>query len=400
MKNQIIKNFGIGVIFAVVLYTATFYFQELNRANEFNEFLEDASTISALHSTNAVNFTEILDFSEVDRESFESLLGQIQSNSQEAYQLLHNNNIDFTSKEKQLLEIATSSWLDGIELFQASITTLIDNPRTLKIEESIAQSIVSLSIGDRSYAEFLFLLKQNASIDGTFLPNFYQIEYIGLEDNSYQFADLLVDKAKSSSGGLFLQKNLAITGTEFTPMPITFTEDGAAVLLDEPTSLQVVISNEGNVEIYDAVVLILVTDEFEETVYEFQAKINSIGPKESKIFLSDTINIEKGVVHEWFVKIEEIVPVTTAIKLIPQNIMIIAKNLPRPVVGDISPYPTVVIVTIAHQSEFPKFENSPPSIIDIINPPTIQVDIMPKITLKRLFLFSCSNIYYCNLIKT
>ena len=298
MKSSIIKNFGIGVVLAVVLYTATFYFQEFNRANEFNKFLEDASTISELHSTNAVNFREILDFSEVDRESFERLLGQIQSNSQESYQLLQNSNIDFTSKEKQLLEIATSSWLDGGELFQASITTLIDNPSTLKIEESIAQSIVSLSIGDKAYAEFLFLIKLNASIDGTFLPNFYQIEYIGLEDNSYKFADLLVDKAKSSSGGLFLQKNLAITGTEFTPMPITFTEDGAAVLLDEPTALQVVISNEGNVEIYDVVVLVLVTDEYGETVYEFQTKINSIGPKESKIFLSDTINIEKGVVHE------------------------------------------------------------------------------------------------------
>jgi hypothetical protein len=306
MKSNIIKNFGIGVVLAVAFYTATFYFQELNRANEFNEFLENASTISELHSKNVVNFREILDFSEVDRESFERLLSQIQSNSQESYQLLQNSNIDFTSKEKQLLEIATSSWLDGVELFQASITTLIDNPSTLKIEESIAQSIVSLSIGDKAYAEFFFLIKQNASIDGTFLPNFYQIEYIGLEDNSYKFADLLVDKAKSSSGGLFLQKNLAITGTEFTPMPITFTEDGAAVLLDEPTALQVVISNEGNVEIYDVVILVLVTDEYGETVYEFQTKINSIGPKESKIFLSDTINIEKGVVHEWFVKIEEI----------------------------------------------------------------------------------------------
>ena len=306
MKSSIIKNFGIGVALAAVLYTSIFYFQEFNRATEFNEFLDDASTVAKLHSTNADNFREILDFSEVDRESFEILLGQIQSNSQEAYQLLQNNNINFTSKEKQLLEIATSSWLDGVELFQASITTLIDNPSTLKTEESIAQSIVSLSIGDKAYAEFLFLIKQNASIDGTFLPNFYQIEYIGLEDNSYKFADLLVDKAKSSSGGLFLQKNLAITGTEFTPMPITFTEDGAAVLLDEPTSLQVVISNEGNVEIYDVVVLVLVTDEYGETIYEFQTKINSIGPKESKIFLSDTINIEKGVVHEWFVKIEEI----------------------------------------------------------------------------------------------
>ena len=306
MNNSLLKNFGFGILIAGVLYTATFYFQELNSANDFNEFLEDASTISGLHNINAVNFKEILDFSEVDRESFERLLSQIQSSSQEAYQLLQNSNVEFTSKEKQLLEIAVSSWLDGVELFQVSIITLIDNPSTLKIEESIAQSILSLSIGDKAYEEFLFLINQNASIDGTFLPNLYQIDYIGLEGNSYKFADLIVDKAKSSTGGLFLQKNLAITGTEFTPVPITFTEDGAAVLLDEPTSLQVVISNEGNVEIYEVVALVLVTDEYGETVYEFQTKINSIGPKESKIFLSDTINIEKGVLHEWFIKIEEI----------------------------------------------------------------------------------------------
>ena len=306
MNNNLMKNFGFGILIAGILYTATFYFQELNSANDFNEFLEDASTISGLHNINSTNFKEILDFSEVDRESFERLLSQIQSSSQEAYQLLQNSNVEFTSKEKQLLEIAVSSWLDGVELFQVSIITLIDNPSTLKIEESIAQSILSLSIGDKAYEEFLFLINQNASIDGTFLPNLYQIDYIGLEGNSYKFADLIVDKAKSSTGGLFLQKNLAITGTEFTPVPITFTEDGAAVLLDEPTSLQVVISNEGNVEIYEVVALVLVTDEYGETVYEFQTKINSIGPKESKIFLSDTINIEKGVLHEWFIKIEEI----------------------------------------------------------------------------------------------
>ena len=128
MNNSLMKNFGFGILIAGVLYTATFYFQELSSANDFNEFLEDASTISGLHNINAANFKEILDFSEVDRESFEGLLSQIQSSSQEAYQLLQNSNVDFTSKEKQLLEIAVSSWLDGVELFQVSIITLIDNP--------------------------------------------------------------------------------------------------------------------------------------------------------------------------------------------------------------------------------------------------------------------------------
>ena len=103
-----------------------------------------------------------------------------------------------------------------------------------------------------------------------------------------------------------IRDSLAVAGTEFVPMPIAFTEDDVAVLLDEPVALQVVISNEGNIDSYDIVVLILVTDEFGETVYESQNKISSIGPKESKIFLTDTINIEKGVQHEWFIKIEEI----------------------------------------------------------------------------------------------
>ena len=306
MKNNIFKITGLTLIIAVLSYASITYFDELNQAEEFNQFLSDAATISEIHNLNSENFKELLDFSEVSRERFENNINDIRNNSQEAYQLLNTNNVEYTSKEKQLLEIAVNSWLEGIELFEISIITLIDNPNSINIEESIAQSIIDLSIGDEAYSEFLFLLRQNASIEGTFLPNFYKIEYIGIEDNSYQFADLLVDKAKRSTGGLFLQKNLAVAGTEFVPMPIAFTEDDVAVLLDEPVALQVVISNEGNIDSYDIVVLILVTDEFGETVYESQNKISSIGPKESKIFLTDTINIEKGVQHEWFIKIEEI----------------------------------------------------------------------------------------------
>ena len=306
MKNNILKVTGLIILIAFLTYVLITYFDELNQAEEFNQFLADAASISEIHNLNAENFRQLLDFSEVSREKFESKVNKIRTNSQEAYQLLNISNSEYTSKEKQLLEIAVNSWLEGIELFEVSITTLIDNPNTVNIEEPIAQSIVDLSIGDEAYSEFLFLIRQNALIEGIFLPNFYQIEYVGIEDNSYQFADLLVDKAKKSTGGLFLQKNLAISGTEFVPMPIAFTEDNASVLLDEPVSLQVVISNEGNVDSYDIVVLILVTDEFEETVYESKNKISSIGPKESKIFLTDPINIEKGIQHEWFIKIEEI----------------------------------------------------------------------------------------------
>ena len=291
---------GIGSVFIFS------YYQNFTKQQEYNNFLEKAGLVSALHYEAADKFKTVLDFSEVSREDFESTLDQIITSSKEAYNIINNIDSKTTSREQELLDIATTHWLKGIELFDVSIISLIDNPNSEKIQESIAQSIADFSIGDRAYDEFLFLIKQNSSNEGIFLPVLYTIEYVGIEDNSYRFADLLVDKAQSGSGGLFLRQNLAISGAEFNPNQLAQTEEGYSVLQNDKVELQIVLTNEGNVDAYDVVILVLVTDEFGDTVHEQQAKINSIGPQESRIFYSDAIDIEPGVVHEWFIKLEEL----------------------------------------------------------------------------------------------
>ena len=305
MKNSI-KNVLLAVFVSIISIGVYQYYQNYIEARYFNNFLDNAALVSSLHLEASEEFKNVLDFSEISREEFENKLDKIVSNSKEAYEIINNIDSSLTLKEKELLYLATSYWLQGLEMFEVSIITLIDNPDSEKIKESIAQSISDLSIGDRSYDEFLFLIKQNANSGGTFLPVLYEIEYVGLEDNSFRFADLLVEKAKSSTGGLFLQKNLSISGAEFKPAPIASTEDDHSVLLNEKIELQIVLTNEGNVDVYDAVILILVTDEYGDTIHEQQTKIDSIGPRESKIFYSDAINIEPGVLHEWFVKLEEV----------------------------------------------------------------------------------------------
>ena len=291
---------GIGSVFIFS------YYQNFTKQQEYNNFLEKAGLVSALHYEAADKFKTVLDFSEVSREDFESTLDQIITSSKEAYNIINNIDSKTTSREQELLDIATTHWLKGIELFDVSIISLIDNTNSEKIQESIAQSIADFSIGDRAYDEFLFLIKQNSSNEGTFLPVLYTIEYVGIEDNSYRFADLLVDKAQSGSGGLFLRQNIAISGAEFKPNQLAQTEEGYSVLQNDKVELQIVLTNEGNVDAYDVVILVLVTDEFGDTVHEQQAKINSIGPQESRIFYSDAIDIEPGVVHEWFIKLEEL----------------------------------------------------------------------------------------------
>ena len=124
MKNNIFKITGLTSIIAVLSYASITYFDELNQAEEFNQFLSDAATISEIHNLNSENFKELLDFSEVSRERFENKINDIRNNSQEAYQLLNTNNVEYTSKEKQLLEIAVNSWLEGIESVSYTHLTL------------------------------------------------------------------------------------------------------------------------------------------------------------------------------------------------------------------------------------------------------------------------------------
>ena len=305
MRNSI-KNLLL-VAFVSIISTGVYqYYQSYNEARLFNNFLDSAALVSSLHVEAAEEFRNVLDFSEISREEFEDKISKVVSSSKEAYEIINNTDASLTLKEKELLSLATSYWLQGLEMFEVSIITLIDNPNSEKIQESIAQSISDLSIGDRSYSEFLFLIKQNATLEGRFLPVLYEVEYVGLEDNSFRFADLLVEKAKSSTGGLFLRRNLSISGAEFKPNAIALTEEDYSVLLNDKIELQIVLTNEGNVDAYDVVILILVTDEYGDTIHEQQSKIDSIGPQESRIFYSNAINIEAGVLHEWFIKLEEV----------------------------------------------------------------------------------------------
>ena len=295
----IIISIGIG------FFTFRFY-DNFSESSEINIFLEDAYLISTLHNESAREYAKLINFDELNRDEFESTFIEIIRNAQEANNILINSESEYGGSEKELLEIATTSWLKGLETFQVSILNLVDNEYTQILEESIAESITSLSVGDKAYSNFLSEIKIKSDNDSLFLPDFPDIEYTGIESNAYQFAEVIVDRAIENKSGLFLRRDISVTGVEFVPESIAITEEGHRVLLDQPVSLQLVIANEGNIEEIEVLILILVTDEFGETIYEKRTKLNTIGSFESKSYYLDPIEIEKGIVHEWFILVEEI----------------------------------------------------------------------------------------------
>ena len=305
VSKAIRKASLVGVV-ALLSFFGFNYYENFSNSSDLNQFLEEASTVSLVHSESSKEFEKVLNFDEINRDDFESTLAALVRDSQEAFNLVQNIGGDFNSSEKELLNIATSSWLNGLETFQVSIITLIDNPESLKIEEALAQSIVDLSIGDKAYEEFVQKISQRSREDNLFLPIFYPVKYTGLEGSAFNFADLIVKKARDSSEGLFLRRDVAITGVQFFPSPIAVTEDNYRVFLKEPIGIQVVVANEGNVEEFDIILLVLVTDEFGDSVFEKRTKISSVGAFESKSYFTDTIELEPGTLYEWFIKIEEI----------------------------------------------------------------------------------------------
>ena len=63
-----------------------------------------------------------------------------------------------------------------METFQVSILNLVDQEYSQLLEESIADSITSLSVGDKAYSNFLSEIKIKSDNENLFLPDFATIE--------------------------------------------------------------------------------------------------------------------------------------------------------------------------------------------------------------------------------
>ena len=303
---NIIRYIFVIILSTIIGFFAFRFYDNFSESSEINTFLEEAYVISNLHQEAANKYGKLINFDELNRDEFESTFIEIIRDAQEANNILINSESSYMGAERELLEIATASWLKGLETFQVSILNLVDQEYSQLLEESIAESITSLSVGDKAYSNFLSEIKIKSDNENLFLPDFFNIEYTGIESIAYQFAELIVDRAIENKRGLFLRRDISVTGVEFVPESIAITDEGYRVLLDQPTSLQLVIANEGNVEETEVLVLILVTDESGDTVYEKRTKLNTIGPFESKSYYLDPLEIEKGILYEWFILVEEV----------------------------------------------------------------------------------------------
>ena len=136
---NIIRYIFVIILSIIIGFFAFRFYDNFSESSEINTFLEEAYVISSLHQDASKKYDKLINFDELNRDEFESTFIEIIRDAQEANNILIYSESSYMGTERELLEIATTSWLKGLETFQVSILNLVDQEYSQLLEESIAE---------------------------------------------------------------------------------------------------------------------------------------------------------------------------------------------------------------------------------------------------------------------
>ena len=118
---NIIRYIFVIILSITIGFFAFRFYDNFSESSEINTFLEEAYVISSLHQDASKKYDKLINFDELNRDEFESTFIEIIRDAQEANNILIYSESNYMGTERELLEIATTSWLKGLETFQVSI---------------------------------------------------------------------------------------------------------------------------------------------------------------------------------------------------------------------------------------------------------------------------------------
>ncbi|NNC42375.1 MAG: hypothetical protein HKO03_03940 [Acidimicrobiia bacterium] len=142
--------------------------------------------------------------------------------------------------EHARLLLATESWADGVDRLRQGLVGYADGE--IDAADSIAEAVLLLRIGDRSYRSFVDRLPALAETLDTVPPDLPIIQLAGPLINT----DILIARV-SVAPDIALRRDLAIASVRLDPRPLAQNEVGVSIIpLTESLDLQVAIQNVGN----------------------------------------------------------------------------------------------------------------------------------------------------------
>ena len=247
MRRKRRKRFWIAAIVTLVAVILLAAVTLRSETRDLVGFFDTSRRVSEAQAVRAEVFQELLreDLGAVDRESFMNIVGQLQEGMDEAEaELVATDPPPAALGAYTTLQLAISSWSDGLGQFEPALLGVVDEPQSRRAELALEESLTALRLGDAAYIEFMLLTDDlRAGLDVE-ISEFPTVAYV-TGDPPFLASELAVQAR--SSRGLQLFVDIAISAVRLDPEEIADPESNVAIVpATETIDVQVVVANNGN----------------------------------------------------------------------------------------------------------------------------------------------------------
>ena len=199
------------------------------------------------------------------------------------------------SPVRSMYRQALRIWDDGVEGYGSSVLAAADNPESLLVVDTMADSLAEIRAGDTFYADLVVEMRR-ADIPNPLTP-MPAVMLMPAEGSLVSLSVSYIDSARSPNSGLALRPGLAVSMVVSDPdWQVDLTSDQVVVPTTDSIVFSVVVTNVGNVA-SRAEPLVLTLTGGSEQIRE-QAEVAPLQPNQQVTIVFDPLEVEPGGVYE------------------------------------------------------------------------------------------------------
>jgi len=198
------------------------------------------------------------------------------------------------SPVRSMYRQALRTWDAGIAGYGSSVLEAADNPESLLVVDTMADSLAEMRAGDTFYADLVVEMRRGDILDP--LTPMPAVMLMPAEGSLVSLSVSYIDSARSPNSGLALRPGLAVSQIVSDPEWQVNQSDQVVVPTTNSIIFSVVVTNVGNVASkVEALVLTLTGGP--EQIRE-QAEVARLQPNQQLTIIFDPLEVEPGGVYE------------------------------------------------------------------------------------------------------
>jgi len=240
------------------------------------------------------------DLRTAQREDVEALMSQYVAEARQKSTTLTEMTVPSSvAPAAAALNLAVSSWSDGLESFAPGLLGVVDHPTSDAMIEALAASLAQLRTGDAAYKAFMDAVDELRS-ESDLPVDFTEVAFVPSGPLGYVYG---IRDAVDGAAGLDLRRDLEVSAVKLDPKEVK--DDNGELILPATDSVVVEASvrNSGNQPESDLVVSVTLRDSGGAVVGQFTNRVNTLDPRASTTVDFDPLTVAPGSAYAMTVSV-------------------------------------------------------------------------------------------------